>query len=153
MLKEVPTIIWRSQYYFKTTNGDHFVSAFFGGARSCKSDEWPMSGRPLADSALQHFLLLERGDGVAATILWIQRENIIVYNYYRADFRFMSLTLLSELLLFFSRQPNWNDWPTKSLSGFCIQSREMVWRPPFYKFEEIKTLSTFCIEQIFDLCP
>ena len=105
MLKEVPTIIWRSQYYFKTTNGDHFVSAFFGGARNCKSEEWPMSGRPVADSALQHFLLLERGDGVATTILWIQRENIIIYNYYRADFRFISLILLSELLLFFLRQP------------------------------------------------
>ena len=28
MLKEVPTIIWSAQYYFKTPNGDHFVSVF-----------------------------------------------------------------------------------------------------------------------------
>ena len=65
-----------------------------------------MTGRPVADGAVWKVLLVERGDGVATTILWIQRENIIVYNYYRADFRFVSLILLSELLLFFLRQPN-----------------------------------------------
>ena len=84
MLKEVPTIIWRSQYHFKTTYGNHLLNDFFDGAKTKSA----------------------------------------------------------------------NDWPTRSfISGFCFQSREMVWRPPFYKFEEIKTLSTFCIEQIVDLCP
>ena len=32
MLKEVPTIIWKSQYYFKTTNGNHLLSDFFDEA-------------------------------------------------------------------------------------------------------------------------
>ena len=90
MLKEVPTIIWRSQYHFKTTYDNHLLNDF----------------------------LME------------QKRN---------------LQMIGQRVV--------GQWPRRSLSGFCFQSREMVWRPPFYNFEEIKTLSTTFIEQIFDLCP
>ncbi len=49
MLKEVPTIIWRSQYHFKTTHGNHLLNDFFDGAKAKSAndwpDEWPASGR------------------------------------------------------------------------------------------------------------
>ena len=68
MLKEVPTIIWRSQYHFKTTYGNHLLNDFFDGAKTKSANDWPTTGRPVA-----------------------------------------------------------GQWPRRSLSGFCFQSREMVW--------------------------
>ena len=45
MLKEVPTIIWRSQYHFKTTYGNHLPNDFFDGAKTKSANDWPASGR------------------------------------------------------------------------------------------------------------
>ena len=49
MLKEVPIIIWRSQYHFKTTYGNHLLNDFFDGAKTKSANEWPTTGRPLAE--------------------------------------------------------------------------------------------------------
>ena len=48
MLKEVPTIIWRSQYHFKTTYGNHLLSDFFDGVKAKSPNDWPTTGRPVA---------------------------------------------------------------------------------------------------------
>ena len=45
MLKEVPTITWRSQYHFKTTNGNDF----FDGAKTKYANDWPTTGRLVAE--------------------------------------------------------------------------------------------------------
>ena len=49
MLKEVPTIIWRSQYHFKTTNGNPLLNDFFDGAKTKYANDWPTTGRPVAE--------------------------------------------------------------------------------------------------------
>ena len=49
MLKEVPTLVWRSQYYFKTTYGNHLLNDFFDGVRTISPNDWPTTGRPLAE--------------------------------------------------------------------------------------------------------
>ena len=49
MLKEVPTIIWRSQYHFKTTNGNPLLNDFFDGAKTKYANDWPATGRPVAE--------------------------------------------------------------------------------------------------------
>ena len=71
---------------------------------------------------------------MGTTILGIWREKMIIYNNYRTDFWFMSLTLLSELLLFFLRQQNWNDWPA---SG-----RPLIWEKRRPLAEVKKRMST-----------
>ena len=45
MLEEVPTIIWRSQYHFKTTYGNHLLSDFFDGVKAKSPNDWPATGR------------------------------------------------------------------------------------------------------------
>ena len=45
MLKEVPTIIWRSQYHFKTTNGNPLLNDFLMEQKR----NMQMTGRPLAE--------------------------------------------------------------------------------------------------------
>ena len=50
MLKEDPTIIWRSQYHFKTAYGNHLLNDFFDGAKAKSAnvrlaDDWPATGR------------------------------------------------------------------------------------------------------------
>ena len=49
MLKEVPTIIWRSQYHFKTTYSNHLVNNFVDGAKTKSANDWPRTGRPVAE--------------------------------------------------------------------------------------------------------
>ena len=52
MLKEVPTIMRRSQYHFKTAYGNHLLNDFFDGAKANLqmtgrrlAGQWPASGR------------------------------------------------------------------------------------------------------------
>ena len=57
MLKEVPTIIWRSQYHFKTTYGNHLLTIFFFyGAKTKSANDWPATGRPVVGQSCGDFV-------------------------------------------------------------------------------------------------